>query len=617
MKHLGHLFVGVLSVSRVLPLLAQTVSSGSNVAVLDHMSSIFAPLTLPPVPSATRLATGVPGPAYWQNRTDYHLKATLDTATQSVHGTMVLQYTNHSPDTLHVMWFQTEQRGEVLEHFDQMVDGQPIALSSQHPDGDPYELRVSLPAPILPGRTTTFHIAWHFRVPDAGDQTGGTRMGRDRTLYELGQWYPRPNVYDDVTGWNTESYATDTEFFLEYGDYTIELTVPATYVVAATGMLENPHEVLTPTEINRFTLAASATTVVPVISAADLQSGTARPTSQGMLTWKFHARNVRDAAWAAAPDYQWDATAWHGVLVQAYYRSPAATFWRHAAEQARWAVQGYADRLVSYPYPQVSVVEGAVDGMEYPMLGMDQAQTSQRALDHVLTREVGHNWFPILVGSNERMHTWMDEGFNTFMRALVEAPTNTTKAPRDGWVAGGGGNVIERGVPLGNLGSQYGKTARVLRVLRRDVMGPAVFDTAFRKYVQAWSYKHPTPMDFFRMMATAYGRPLDWFWRECFFEAPRFDQAIETVHQAVHGERTSVTVTYGNKARMVMPLIVQFTFSDGTTQHFTYPAEVWHAHAARYSVSYTFRHKVVRRIVLDPEQHLPDADRSNNRWTSP
>jgi hypothetical protein len=335
-----------------------------------------------------------------------------------------------------------------------------------------------------------------------------------------------------------------------------------------------------------------------------------------MVTWKFHAKNVRDAAWCASPQYQWDATSWHGILAQSYYRTAAAQQWHEAADMVRMSIQEYSERWYPYPYPQASAAEGPIGGMEYPMLSMDGSGGDYSTITH----ETGHNWFPMIVGSNERMHTWMDEGFNTFINTFSEArrsPSEGDQAARIGrWVAEGDGDVLEDGTIKGNSGPQYDKTAKVLEVLRRDVMGPDVFDKAFRSYIKRWAYKHPTPMDFFRTMADGYGHNLDWFWRECFLESPKFDQSIDSVSQTVQGTETHVSVTYGNKGRMVMPLLVRFTFSDGTTQNVTYPADVWRANSASYTVSYSFPKKTVSGIVLDPDTHLPDANRSNNTWST-
>lgn len=583
---------------------------------ISKAQPIFSPLTLPPAPSQTRLANGAPGPKYWQNRSDYDLEVTLDTGTQMVKGSMTLRYTNNSPDVLKTLVLQNEQNTGTIDRFDQVVGAKSVALIPRKPGGDEYMLQVVLAEPLRPGKTATFQVAWHFEMPPGG----GYRMGRDKNLYEVAQWYPRPSVYDDVKGWNMESYATNAEFYLDYGDYHLEVTLPAGFIVAATGTLDNPKDVLTATQMARLAQAATADTVIHIITQAELENGTARPTTQGMLTWKFHAKNTRDAAWATAPNYQWDATQWHGILAHAFYRPSQAAAWSDAADQTRMSIQEYSERWFPYPYPQATAVEGPVPGMEYPMLAMEAGGESKTGLYSVLTHEVGHNWFPMIVGSNERMHAWMDEGFNTFINTFSEArrypaggdqAARITRTPFNGQQT-----TIETGNPTGNGdGAQYFGTAAMLQMLRRDVLGEAVFDTAFKTYIKRWAFKHPTPMDFFRTMENVSGRKLDWFWRECFLESPVFDQAIDSVTQTTQGSTTTVTVQYGNKGRAVFPLLVQFTFSDGTTQNKTYPVDVWQKNTNTYSVSSKFD-KTVRTIEIDPGHHLPDADSTNNRWTT-
>ena len=579
--------------------------------------SVFAPLALGPAPSQTRLANGAPGPKYWQNRADYDLKGTLDTATKTLRGSMTVRYTNNSPNALPFLWFQTENKGEVIDRFDQVISGKTVPLKNDHPTGDVFELQVTLAQPLKPGQTATFQVVWHCPVK---------RGQRDGTLYEIAQWYPRLNVYDDVKGWNTESYATGAEYFLEYGDYTMEVTLPAGYIMAATGTLDNPKDVLTPTELSRLAVASKADTVVRVVTAAELQSGAARPTQRGTLTWKFHSKNTRDMVWCAAPDYQWDATSWHGVLAQAYYRPSATATWDEAADMARMSIQEYTERWFPYPYPQISAVEGPEEGMEYPMLSMVSKYNDKPQLYDVITHEVGHNWFPMIVGSNERVHTWMDEGFNQFINTF----SNARRYPKLGdqtargqfyvrWLGqtmvSGKDERLETGQVIGNTGAQYFKTAAVLEMLRHDVMGPEAFDKGLRTYVQRWAYKHPTPMDFFRTMSDAAGKNLDWFWREWFLEAPSFDQAIDSVQVTPSGTTTHVRVVYGNKAAGVMPLLVRFTFTDSTKQDFTYPVDIWKA-GPTYVATYDFPGKTVKEIRIDPERHFIDVARKDNLWVA-
>ncbi len=457
-------------------------------------------------------------------------------------------------------------------------------------------------------------------------------MGRDGSLYEIAQWYPRVAVYDDVRGWNTDPYLGQGEFYLEYGDFTLSVTVPAGYIVAATGTLDNAHEVLTPTEIARLAQGAKSATPVPIITAADLQSGAARPRTTGTMTWRFHAKSVRDMVWAGAPNYQWDATSWNGILAQSYYRPAAAFNWNDAADQARMSIEEYSERWFPYPYPQVSVVEGPISGMEYPMLAMETVSQDKFDLYNVITHEVGHNWFPMIVGSNERRHFWQDEGFNTFINTFSEArryPQNGDQMQR----AAAQRAEIEQSqeynvdIPIEvmadridprKLGfTEYDKTSVGLQLLRQEILGPEAFDDAFRTYIRRWAFKHPTPADFYRTVESVSGRQLDWFWREWFFEDPHFDQAIDTVvtRPAANGGE-SVVVVYGNHSRGVLPIRARFTFSDNTTQDYIYPAEVWSTNTSQYIREYEFTGKTLRRIDLDPDHRLLDDDRSNNTWVA-
>ena len=301
-------------------------------------TSVFAPLSLPPG-TEFRAASGAPGPRYWQNRADYDIRATLDTTTKTLTGTLRLHYTNHSPDTLRFIWFQVEQNafaqhslnslvypeqsrfggrgfagGDMIDHFD-LVRGAGGGSDTHvplHTRTEGTELKADLPEPLAPGATVVFDIGWHFLVPEHG----ADRMGRDGSLYEMAQWYPRVAVYDDLKGWNTEPYLGQGEFYLEYGDFTYTVTLPAGYIVGGTGTLDNPRDVLTETERARLAKAATSATQVAIVTDSDLTSGTARPRSAGTLTWRFRAHNVRDVAWGAAPDYQWDASSWHGVIAQ-------------------------------------------------------------------------------------------------------------------------------------------------------------------------------------------------------------------------------------------------------------------------------------------------------------
>jgi hypothetical protein len=618
-------------------------------APAERDTSIFAPLTLFPSPSEFRLASGAPGPRYWQNRADYDLQAVVDTAQKMVRGTMRLRYTNQSPVALRYVWFQTEQnafRSNSLNSYyypqnsrfgargfegGDVIDKLVLVNGSQEtplkPRVQETVTRVELPQPLQPGQTATFGVEWHFLVPEHG----ADRMGRDGALYEIAQWYPRVAVYDDVEGWNTEPYLGQGEFYLEYGDFDLSVTVPAGYVVAATGMLQNPEEVLTPTQIQRLEQAKTSTGTVRVITEQELKSGAARPKRSGTLTWRFHAENVRDAVFATSPDFQWDAEGWNGKLAMAYYRPSAASNWSDAADQASMSIQEYSERWYPYPWPQISAVEGPISGMEYPMLAMENRSSDRYDLYNVVTHEIGHDWFPMLVGSNERTHFWQDEGFNTFINTFSEARRYPERGDQQQRMASDRRQVeqaMAQDVPLlvekpadrinpQLLGiTEYVKPSVGLGLLRDEILGPEVFDDAFRTYIDRWAFKHPTPTDFFRTMDDASGRQLSWFWREWFLEDARFDQAIDTVAVQMQGSTQQVAVAYGNRARGVLPIRARFTFGDGSTQEFDYPAEVWAASPSHYIRYYAFPGKRVAKIELDPENRLVDVDRSNNSWSA-
>jgi hypothetical protein len=645
------------------PLGAQSSTQGTRPATPNPITrfdptgsgdtSLFAPLNLPNG-NIYRSGDGSPGPKYWEQRADYDLHGTLDTTAKALRGEMTLRYTNNSPDTLRFVWFQVEQNafkngslnsyvfpaesrfgarnfegGDFIDRFNQVAGAAKGARGTGVPLKTRVEgtvMKVDLATPLPPGQTTTFDVAWHFNVPEHG----ADRMGRDGALYELAQWYPRVCVFDDLRGWNTEPYLGQGEFYLEYGDYNLSVTVPAGYIVAATGMLQNAAEVLTPTEISRLAQAAKSETPVHIITEDELKSGAARPKrATGMVTWRFAAHNVRDAVWAASPDYMWDASSWQGHMAFAYYRPSAIEPWKDAADMSRMSINEYSERWFQYPYPQISAVEGPISGMEYPMLAMEDRNPDKYSLYNVVTHEIGHMWYPMIVGSNERMHMWQDEGFNTFINYFSEARRFPEKGTYDERVAHDRREVEaymqhnvdvplevqpDRIEPMLLGENAYVKTAVGLGLLRDEILGPAAFDDAFREYTRRWAFKHPSPADFYRTMENVSGRRLDWFFREWFIENPHFDVAVDSVRQKQVGDIDSVQVFYGNHARGVLPLHARFTFSDGSTENFDYPAEIWSTDEVNYDRLYGFKGKKITKVELDPDKRSMDTDRSNNVW---
>ncbi len=617
-------------------------------------TGIFSPAPLPPA-NDLRRPDGKPGPRYWQQRADYTIKATLDTTRRRIDGTVTIRYTNNSPDTLERVWLQLDQNlfrqgsvgsflnaqesrfgaagfngGFEISRFTMSLvpearRGRPAAVP---PKPAPVKSRVDdtmmdvdLPTPLPPGGMALFTLDYGFNIPDHG----ADRMGRDGTLYELAQWYPRMCVYDDIHGWNTTQYLGQGEFYLEYGDFDYEVTVPAGYIVAGTGTVQNPLEVLTATQRARLAAAVKSDTISHIVTEEELRSGAARPKKDGTLTWRFRAENVRDVAWAASPEYLWDASGWKGILAQAYYRPSARDPWQDAADMGRFSIQEYSTRWFPYPYPQISAVEGPVSGMEYPMVAMEAKDETKEGLFSVVTHEIGHMWYPMTVGSDERRYAWMDEGFNTFINTFSEEgyfKRDDSRRRKGESMFALMNDQAPTAQPIitpanryrtdGNLGSlAYVKPSMALYFLRGKVLGPDVFDTAFREYTRRWAFKHPQPADFFRTIEDVSGRELDWFWRGWFFTTDALDQAVESVTQG----QGAIKVVIRNAGQQVAPVELQLTFADGTTQLQRYPVEIWYK-GDRYIAIIT-TDKTVVAATVNPDGQFPDINPGNNGWKAP
>ncbi len=619
----------------VLPLAGQ----GRESMVAD--SSPFRPLDLP-TPTAARNASGRPGAGYWQQRVDYRIKVALDPATHRLSGTQTIRYGNNSPDVLHYIWLQLEQNICAPESITNQLNQPPmvflgstfdfscqgfagggtmtsLTIDGVRPVATRYgtALRVDLARPLMPGEMVELEIAWHFTVPPMG----AARMGRDGDLHQIAQFHPRVAVYDDVRGWNHDPYIGAGEFYLEYGSFDVELTVPATWLVAATGTLQNPERVLTATQRERLARALTSDTAIAIVSREEAANPARhRPATDGTLTWHFQADSVRDFAFATGPAMQWDASGYDGILIQTMYRS-AATKWREANAISRHAIRHFSEKWYRYPYPHATTVEGPVEGMEYPMLTFVPDSPTREDLFWVLTHEFGHEWFPMLVGSNERFYPWMDEGFNTFMD--LEAAANYFAGTAYGdtiqshplnlyashAVPGLEQPMITRPVEVRDLfWAAYQKPALMLSLLRDEVLGRERFEDAFREYIRAWAYRHPTPADFIRIMRDRSGMDLDWFWRGWIYTTARLDQAVTGIRN--DGDRSVVTLE--NRGAMVMPVRLAVRYGDGSTESVQLPVEMWNLGSV-----FEYRGAVGRRVVsatVDPDQRLPDTDRSNNAW---
>ncbi len=614
-----------------------------------------------PTPTMIRTGSGAPGREYWQQRVDYTISARLDTAAKAVIGEERIMYTNNSPDTLRYLWLQLDQnafrkgsrsallfganprfglKGEVIDggvRLSAVADpGRPAAKGHRAEPPEPLQyrvngtmMRVDLLRPLPPKGRQQLELGWSFPL---GVTTN--RMGLETidggTIYEIAQWYPRMAVYDDVRGWNTEQYYGQGEFYLEYGRFDVSLTVPASMLVAATGTLRNPLEVLTPTQRQRLADARKSDRTVVIRGKDEIGDPASRPASKdGTLTWRFTADSVRDFAWAAAPHFIWDAASVNGgkTLVMSFYPPSADSIWNRASEYGKAAIARYSKQWTSYPYPYASNVNGIEGGMEYPMIVFCHNRTEPQALYGVTDHEFGHTWFPMVVGSNERLYGWMDEGFNTFMNHYnwvqqypgVPNRRGSPEAYLDVVKTGTEQPIMTPADRMRNTDNWrnglYNKPGLGLILLRDRVLGPERFDPAFREYVRRWAFKHPTPADFFRTIEDGVGEDLSWFWRGWFYTTATLDQAVDSVvvprDKPMDGPLVS-RVYLRNVGGLVLPTEVELLREDGSTERRTLPADIWML-GDRYTLAVPGDAQVTS-VTIDPDGALPDIDRGNNRW---
>ena len=621
-----------LAAAGALLLLAAPLAVSAQ-AVQDALpptnEALFAPLDLA-APNPYRAADGRPGLAYWQNRNDYDIEATLDPGANTVTGTVRVTYTNHSPLPLTYVWMHLEQnlfgltsrgarrtppdsrwRGSFPQGGYQLgtvtVDGRPVA-----PVVDDTRMRLDLARPLAAGGgTVEVEVPYSFVVPEYGADRMGRLETERGTVYEIAQWYPRMAVYDDVSGWNVLPYLGQGEFYLGYGDFEYQITAPSTMTVVGTGTLLNEREVYTETQRQRLAEARRSDDRVYLIRPDEVGTAAAHH-GTGTTTWRYRAENVRDVAWAASEAFILDAAnaavtledgSTNDVLVMSAYPheglgTPDNPGWEEATRFGRASILANS-RWYPYPYPVAISVAGVVGGMEYPMLHFSGVNARFRSLFGVIDHELGHNWFPMIVGSDERRYAWMDEGFNSYLNTFAnrtfydENPDPTiagyglsdsarvirlTEGPAAADFARQPYSVDQpimtypdriRPQALGWLA--YRKPAKGLLLLRNEVVGPERFDAAFKEYIRRWAYKHPQPADFFRTIEDVTGEDLDWFWRGWFYETGQFDQALAAL--AVVEDRAVATVE--NRGEIVLPTTVEFTFSDGTTESVVIPAEAY------------------------------------------
>lgn len=615
-----------------VPAAAQEASPGWKV------HSPFRPLDLP-APNTIRTGAGRPGPDYWQQKVDYRIEASLDASTHLLNGSETIRYTNNSPDALSVLWLNLDANvcdpssesqvlavpplmfGDAVFDFTCNGSGMILGRVAAGGQGLSYEVvgtlaRVELPHPLRSGARTEIQIDWRWTLPEYGYG----RMGRDGTLYQVAQWYPRAAVYDDVSGWNLAPFLGAGEFYQEYGDFQVALTVPDNFVMTATGTLQNPDAVLTREQQSRLALADASEEAVAIVTAAEARANRDRRPSS-TKTWRFAAENVRDFAFAMAPDFRWDASSYEGIRIQTFYR-PEATLWEEANRMSWVTIKHFSERLYPYPWPHATTVEGPNEGMEYPMLTFVPTETTREGLYWVLTHEFGHEWYPMIVNSNERLHPWMDEGFNTFIDIeSVEVyfegdpyADTISLEPLELWADHSiQGSEQAMSLPPDEQHDlfwvAYFKPALMLHLLQHEVLGKDRFDRAFEEYTHAWAFKHPTPADFIRFMEDAAGMDLDWFWRGWVYSTARLDQAVAAVSVSDSGV---TEIRLDNLGDMVMPAELQIDFADGTSETVGLPIQMW-----KLGPVYTYRvpgGREVTAVTLDPRAVLPDDERANNVW---
>lgn len=608
----------------------------------------------------TRTARGVPGPRYWQQEVDYRIDAELNPRTAVLQGAETITYINHSPDTLRTMVLHLYQNafkqgvprvrevpitgGITIE--DVAVGGvaaTPARRGTQAAPGraayliDNTLMYVALPAPLPPGGTTTLDIGWHFTVPPVG----APRTGHiDHTVFNVAQWYPQVAVYDDVEGWHAWPYWTDGEFYLEYGDFDVSLTVPEGWVVGGTGVLQNPEEVLTDVARERLSQATRGDEVVRVVTADDLEAGNATQRAPGgQLTWRFAARDVRDFAFGASNRYLWDATrATVGdqdgdgdaetIPVQAYYR-PETAHWREAARFTRHALEYHSRHWHPYIYPQMTSLEGPIGGMEYPMAVFVRDFPTAQTLYEVINHEAAHEWWPMMVGSKEPEYAWQDEGLATYVENLAtmdlfpEARPFVQSFRSYARVAGTDyEKPMMRQADLYGPGparviASYHKPAVLLRALGA-VVGEETVHRALGEYADRWLLRHPYALDFFNTVEDVAGRDLDWFWHPWWFETATLDHSLAEVklEPAGGGERLSIVID--DQGDAPMPVLLAVTLASGDVRRVTVPVERWLAGGGTRRITETLEVAgPVARVEIDPEMLLPEVDRDDNVWVRP
>ena len=608
----------------------------------------FKPFFYPQTGTETRSASGQPGHKYWQNSADYQLNVSLDDKKNELNGSAEITYTNNSPDALSFLWLQLDQnlfakdsRGNAVVPLSGSRNGAHgetfnggYTIKSVKYDGKDVKytvvdtrMQIDLPSNLKAnGGVAKLKIDYSFVSPKYGSDRMGVEDTKNGKIFTIAQWYPRMCVYDDVMGWNTLPYLGASEFYLEYGNLSANITVPANQYVVASGELLNEKEVYSKEEISRWNDAKNSDKTVMIRPESEI----GKINASGTKTWRFKIEKARDFAWASSAAFIIDAAKINlpsgkkSLAISAYpVESAGDKAWGRSTEYTKAAIEHYSKKWLEYPYPAATNVAGNEGGMEYPGIVFCHRNSKGEELWGVTDHEFGHTWFPMIVGSNEREFAWMDEGFNTFINTLstkefnkgeYERPTNIAQMANfifnDAFeqIMVGPDNMKERSIGI----LAYYKPGLGLGVLRDAILGPERFDKAFRTYVERWAFKHPTPWDFFHTIENVSGEELNWFWRGWFMNKWKVDQAIKSVKPVNGDYKNGAQITVENIGQMPMPTTVLITFKDGTTQTVKLPVEVW-----KRNTEWTFQtesSKEITQVKLDPSAALPDVNIKNNIW---
>jgi hypothetical protein len=688
-----------------------------------------------PTPNEYRTGSGTPGSKYWQQRADYTIDAEIDEATNTLKGKETIVYHNNSPENLKYLWLQLDQNVNKKESEDFGSYYGPVrdSLSTLHmqyltraiefPAGytinsvkdnsggnlkisvNKTMMRIDLPAPLKSGEKYTLTIDWSYPITDRSNfllsREGYEYFPEDKnTVYLIAHWFPRMCVFDDYEGWQNKQFQRLGEFALEFGDYKVNITVPADHIISSTGSLQNPKDVLTATELQRFEKGKTSFDKPIFVVTPEEAKAKEKTKSTGKKTWTFHANNVRDFAFASSRKFIWDIQAvkleTNTVLAMSFYPKEGLPVWQQESTLAiKNALEVYSKYTFDYPYPTANSVNTSNIGMEFPMISFNggrpdkngkMTDAAKQGMITTIVHEVGHNWFPMIVSSDERQWMWMDEGLNTFLHTRTEMeryPKADFTRPKSIIPYMKGDRSVMRPVMLTSDNERlnafganyYEKPTVALTILRETVIGQELFDKAFKEYANTWKYKHPKPADLFRILEEATAVDLDWFWRGWFFTTDNVDMSVEEVKwfklksnqidpenknktvkagdlagkaqsntdftsgpqefmltdtpEQLYGEFKSrvddssvrqklqgkniYQVKFKNRGGLVMPLIIEWTYKDGTKELENIPAEVWRVNEEEITKVF-IKDKEVVNMALDPKNDLADVDETNNAF---